>query len=121
MNKKMYAIVFVKYLDDQFFGHIVPQRRFEIREDAFRYIDYLKKVSNNIAYLIFKRYCIGSVENGDFCEFKLGWNMPKYISENISIEELKIIYWMCFHRYCSYMKFTSQEINYDASFKFKVI
>lgn len=119
MRTDMYGVTFCKYLDGALYGKITPKRRFQNRDDLFKYVDYLEKLKGNI-YPIFKKCCLGSIENGDFCEFKLGWNIPKHIRENLSIDELKILYWMCFNRYCCYTKFVGMEIHYNASYRFSV-
>lgn len=120
MNKKMYVIVFGKYLDNGSFGSIVPRRRFEFKEDAKRYCEYLYKTATKI-YPIFKKYCSSKVAKGNFHGFELGWNMPRYILENISVAELEILHWICFSLYCYNKSIQNINIDHDAVYSFAIV
>lgn len=118
MSKKLYSVVFKMYINMQYNGSIIPERRFQNKKDMMKYIKYLIKVSDAI-YPIFKRYCAGKALDGDFCEFELGYNMPYYLKEYLTIEELKILYWVCFSSYCTDMYHLNEQIKYDATHTFE--
>lgn len=110
----MYNVVFKKYINMQYNGNVIPERRFQNDKDAIKYIKYLIKVAA-LSYPIFERHCAGKALDGDFCEFALGWNMPYYLREYLTIEELKIVYWLCFSEYCVDMWHLNEQIKYDAT------
>lgn len=118
MSENLRKVVFKKYINLHYTGSIIPERRFQNEEDIMKYIKYLIKVAD-LSYPIFKRHCAGKVLDGDFCEFELGWNMPYYLLEYLTSEELKIVYWICFSKYCADMYQLNEQIKNDATHIFE--
>lgn len=93
---KMWYLELLVCMKDDSKVRIIPPRRFQNKDWMVDYLKWLNKLKCKV-YPIFEEFC--GKEPGQSWISWFIYHVPLSIKRDLSIEELKILYWLCFNYY----------------------
>lgn len=93
---KMYYLKLLVLMKDGSELSIIPPRRFQNKDWIDNYLKWLYKLKCK-TYPIFEEFC-GKEPGSELVSWFI-YHVPASITRNLSIEEARIIYWLCFDQY----------------------